>query len=148
MVKITKSLVMEHAIFCAVFDQIEQILPGLNSVREVQVLTTIVEGLLGRHANVEKDLAFATLDHVLAEQGNLDRLHQDHRELDRNYARVHDANSLAQARRLLKMALAASRKHFRFEEREVFPLLERVLPGETLADLGETRLQEYLSVNV
>lgn len=144
MATITKTLVMEHAVFCAVFDQIERVLPGLKTTQEVKVLSTVVEGVLGRHAETETNLAYAALDHVLAEQGKLDRLHQDHKEIDNHFKRVHGASSLAEAQRLLKKALTASREHFRHEERIVFPLLERVLPGKTLGDLGEARLREYL----
>jgi hemerythrin-like domain-containing protein len=146
MVTIIETLVMEHVVFRTVFDEIERVLPGLNSTQEVTVLSTVVEGVLGRHAEMETNLAYAALDHVLAEKGTLDCLHQDHQEIDHNFKRVHGARSLAEAQRLLKKALAASREHFQREERVVFPLLERVLPGETLIDLGETWLQEYLVV--
>jgi len=146
MVTIIETLVMEHVVFRTVFDEIERVLPGLNSTQEVTVLSTVVEGVLGRHAETETDLAYAALDHVLAEKGELDHLYQDHQEIDHNFKRVHGARSLAEAQRLLKKALAASREHFQREERVVFPLLERVLPGETLIDLGETWLQEYLVV--
>jgi len=143
MTTITTTLVTEHAIFCTVFDQIERLLPGLESTRKVSLLSTLVEGLLGKHAETETDLAYAALDQVLAEKGKLDRLHQDHKEIDNNYRQVQSAGSLAEAQRLLKKALAASREHFRYEERVVFPLLERVLPGETLNDLGEASLRKY-----
>jgi len=134
---------MEHAIFGAVFDQIERVLPGLNSVPEVRVLSTVVEGLLAGHAETETNLAYAALDHVLAERGKLDRLHRDHKEIDDNFKRLHSVGSLAEAQLLLKKALAASREHFRYEERVVLPLLERVLAGETLGDLGEASLRKY-----
>ncbi len=143
MATITTTLVTEHAIYCAVFDEIERLVPGLESTREVRLLSTMVERLLGKHAETETNLAYAALDHVLAEKGKLDRLHQDHKEIDRNFKRVHDVSSVAEAQLLLKKALAASREHFRYEERVVFPLLERVLPGETLNDLGEASLRKY-----
>ena len=137
---------MEHVVFRAVFDEIERVLPGLNSTQEVKVLSTVVERVLGQHAETETDLAYAALDHVLAEKGELDHLYQDHKEIDHNFKRVRGASSLAEAQRLLKKALAASREHFRHEERVVFPLLERALPSETLIELGETWAQEYPAV--
>jgi hemerythrin-like domain-containing protein len=143
MATIIETLVMEHVVFRAVFDEIERVLPGLNSTQEVRVLSTVVEGVLGRHAETETDLAYAALDHVLAEKGELDHLYQDHKEIDHNFKRVRGASSLAEAQRLLKKALAASREHFRHEERVVFPLLKRALPSETLIELGETWLREY-----
>jgi len=143
MATITATLIMEHAIFCTVFDQIERVLPGLNSVPEVRVLSIVVEGLLAGHADTEANLAYAALDHVLAEKGKLDRLHRDHKEIDDNFKRLHSVGGLAEAQLLLQKALAASREHFRFEERVLFPLLERVLPGDTLDDLGKASLRKY-----
>ena len=37
----------------------------------------------------------------------------------------------------MKAALAASRKHFQWEERLLFPLIDKTLKPETLAELGE-----------
>ncbi|MGD0349512.1 MAG: hemerythrin domain-containing protein [Verrucomicrobiota bacterium] len=146
MATIIETLVMEHVVFRAVFDEIERVLPGLNSTQEVKVLSTVVERVLGQHAETETDLAYAALDHVLAQKGELNHLYQDHKEIDHNFKRVRGASSLAEAQRLLKKALAASREHFRHEERVVFPLLERALPSETLIELGETWAQEYPAV--
>jgi len=143
MTSITTTLITEHAVFCAVFDQIERVLPGLISVAEVKVLSTVVEGLLAGHADTEANLAYAALDHVLAEKGQLDRLHHDHKEIDNNFKRLHGVSNLAEAQALLKKALAASRDHFRYEERVVFPLLERVLPGEMLSDLGHASRRKF-----
>jgi len=143
MATITSTLVLEHAIYSALFDQIENVLPGLNSAGEVKALAMVVEGLLGKHAETETNLAYAALDHVLAEKGNIGRLHQEHKEIDNNFKRVHGANNPAKAQRFLKQALSASRDHFRYEEQVVFPLLERVLPGKVLDDLGEASLRMY-----
>jgi len=143
MATITSTLILEHAVYGTVFEQIERVLPGVNSTQEIRVLATVVEGLLGKHAETETNLAYAALDHVLAEKGQIGRLHQEHKEIDNNFKRVHGASSPAEARRFLQQALAASREHFRYEEQVVFPLLERVLPGRALDDLGEASLRKY-----
>jgi hemerythrin-like domain-containing protein len=54
---------------------------------------------------------------------------------------VHTANTCAEARRLLKVTLMGTREHFRAEERSVFPLIEKALREETLAELGQNWLQ-------
>ena len=141
MTTITSTLVMEHAAFCAVFDQIEIVLAKLQSVREVQLFASLVEGLLKGHGETETQLAYAALDHVLEENGSLKHLHQDHQEIDEHFRRVHNASELADAQRLLKKALSATREHFRREEKTVFPFLERVLQPETLGALGQTWMQ-------
>lgn len=135
---ITQALVLEHAVFRTVFDQLERVLPAARSAHEVGLLATVAEGLLRRHGETEEDLAYSALDHVLNEDGRLDRLHQDHREIDDHFKHVHRATNLAEAQRLLRKALTASREHFRREEQTVFPFLERVLQPETLGTLGES----------
>ncbi len=139
--KITEALVAEHTIFLSVFDQIERVLPSLTTPAEVQTMASIVEGLLEGHAKTETNLAYLALDHVMEHNGELKRMHQDHHEIDDRLRRVHSASTVAQARRLLKSAIAASREHFRAEERSVFPLLERSLQEETLTELGQNWMQ-------
>ena len=125
------------------FDQIERVLPKLDSEAAVKMLGTMVEGLLHDHADTENNMAYTALDHVLAQKGELDRLYHDHKEIDVRLKSVQTARSVAEARELLKAALAASREHFRHEEREVFPLMQKVLKPEMLGALGDTWLQRY-----
>ena len=139
--KITEALVAEHTIFLSVFDQIERVLPGLATPVEVQTMASIVEGLLEGHAKTETNLAYLALDHVMEHNGELKRMHQDHHEIDDRLKKVHAAKTSAEARRLLKAAIVASREHFRAEERSVFPILEKSLQMETLTELGKTWMQ-------
>ena len=139
--KITEALVAEHNTFLTVFDHIERVLPSLATQTEVRTMASIVEGLLESHAKTETNMAYLALDHVLEQNGELKRMHQDHREIDDRLRNVHTANTCAEARRLLKAALLASREHFQLEERNVFPLIEKVLEKETLLELGQIWLQ-------
>ncbi len=134
--RITDTLRAEHAIFLRVFDHIERALPSLATPAEVRTMAGIVEALLEGHARTETDVAYLALDHVLAENGELKRMHQEHHEIDERLRKVHTAGTCAEARRLLKVALATTREHFRGEEQNVFPLLERSLQAETLLELG------------
>jgi hemerythrin-like domain-containing protein len=124
-----------------VFDQLERALPSLSTPAEVGTMARIVEGMLEGHAKSETDLAYLALDHVLAHNGELKRMHQEHQEIDDRLRKVQAAKTCAEARRLLKAAITVSREHFRGEERSVFPLLEKALQEETLRKLGETWLQ-------
>ena len=139
--RITEALVTEHTIFLSVFDQIERVLPSLATPAEVRTMASIVERLLEGHAKTETDLAYLALDHVLEHNGELKRMHQEHHEIDDRLRKVHRARTCAEARRLLKTAILASREHFRGEERGVFPLLEKSLREETLSELGRTWMQ-------
>ena len=136
--KITEALVAEHTIFLSVFDQIERVLPSLATPAEIRTMASVVEGLLEGHAKTETNLAYLALDHVLAHNGELKRMHQEHQEIDDRLRKVHTAKTCAEARRLLKATITATREHFRGEERSVFPLLEKTLKQETLTELGET----------
>jgi hemerythrin-like domain-containing protein len=136
--KITEALVAEHTIFLSVFGQIERVLPSLATPAEVRTMASIVEGLLEGHAKTETNLAYLALDHVLAHNGELKRMHQDHHEIDDRLKKVHLAKTCAEARRLLKAAIVASREHFQGEERNVFPFLEKALQPDTLNALGKT----------
>jgi hemerythrin-like domain-containing protein len=138
---ITDALTAEHTIFLSVFDEIERVLPSLATQTEVKTMARIVEALLRGHAETETNLAYLALDHLLHENGELQRMHQDHHEIDGRLKKVHTANTCAEARRLLKSALMASREHFQCEERSLFPLLQKVLQPETLLQLGTAWLQ-------
>jgi hemerythrin-like domain-containing protein len=139
--KITEALVAEHTTFLVVFDQIERALPSLSTPAELKTMAGIVEGLLESHAKTETNLAYLALDHVLQHNGELKRMHQDHKEIDERLLKVHTAKTCAEGRRLLKGVLAGCREHFQLEERNVFPLIEKLLQEETITELGRTWLQ-------
>ena len=141
--KITEILVAEHRIFLSVFDQIERALPGVTTLTEARMLARLVEGMLESHARTETELAYLALDHVLQDKGQLDRLHEEHHEIDTNLHLVHLAGDVARARLMLQTALGASRRHFAFEEQSVFPLIESALQSETLAGLAATWMQRF-----
>jgi hemerythrin-like domain-containing protein len=145
MMTITETLIAEHRVFTEVFDQIESFLPKLTTLAEVKLLARLAEGMLQGHADTENNLAYAALDHVLKDKGHLDRLHQDHQEIDENLRRVQTARDFDKARRLLKSAIIASRKHFQREEQSIFPLIERVLRQDTLAELASAHFQQRLA---
>ena len=140
---ITKALIMEHAVFREVFDQIERVLAGAPSAAEVKLLASVVEGLLNSHGETETDLAYSALDHVLADRGALHHLHQDHREIDHQFKRLQRATDAAEAQHRLKRALAATREHFRREEKTVFPMLEQTLQPDTLGMLGRKWMDNH-----
>ena len=135
-IPISDSLTNEHAVFCNIFDEIENLLPDVRTIGEVRLLSRLVEGVLSRHADVEQNLAFAALDHALEEKGQLKRLHQEHEEIDSCLRNAAMAKDLSKAVRLLKAGLKTSRAHFRHEERGVFPLFEKLFTPESLETLA------------
>ena len=136
-IPVTAFLTNEHATFCLLFDEIDRLLPGVRTVREVQLLSRLVIGVLSHHADVEQNLAFAALDHALAEKCQLNQLHQDHEEIDACLRGATMATKFSEALRLLKAGLKASREHFHREECTVFPLFEKLFDPASLEALSD-----------
>jgi len=72
----------------------------------------------------------------VAEKGELNRLYQDHQEIDAHLRDAALATEFGQAARLLQAGLSASREHFSREEETIFPLLEKLLTPAALGALG------------
>jgi hemerythrin-like domain-containing protein len=134
---ITNFLTTEHVVFCELFDGIDRLLPDVRTAAEVRLLSRLVEGVLSRHAEVEQNLAFAALDHALAEKGELDHLYQDHEEIDACLHHATLAVELVEAVRFLRAGLKSSREHFDREEKMIFPLFEKLLDSAALEALGD-----------
>jgi hemerythrin-like domain-containing protein len=140
--RITEALVAEHVVLRSLFDHIESKLNRLGAL-ELRTLVDLLEAMLMAHAETETNLAYAALDQVLADKGQLERLHQDHHEIDARLKATRQMDSLPEARRLLRSVLAGAREHFEAEELGVFPLIERTLGGETLTRLGEAWTRQH-----
>ncbi|HUJ10796.1 MAG TPA: hemerythrin domain-containing protein [Verrucomicrobiae bacterium] len=136
-------LVIEHQVFLALFDEVERALPKLKAVGEVRMLCRLVAGLLHNHGDEEANLIYIALDHVLLERHQLARLNHDHHELDVVLKQVEALDDLGQARRQFKATLMMARDHFLDEERNVFPVIERVLHRGTLMELGNAWRARY-----
>jgi len=140
---IIDALVIEHQVFLTLFDEIEQMLPRLKTLDEIRLLCRLVAGLLHNHGDEETNLIYIALDHVLMERHQLTRLNHDHQELDAVLKQVEAVKEFEQARRQLKATLSMARVHFDDEERNVFPVIERVLHRETLVELGNAWMARY-----
>jgi hemerythrin-like domain-containing protein len=140
--KITEALRAEHVVFHNIFDHIEHVLPKLKTLEGVKSLAELMESLLGTHGKTEEDLVFAPLDHCLEQIGQRDTFENEHHEIDASLLKVRAARRLPEARRLLSVAVLASRRHFDHEERIVFPLAEKVMKRETLTELGKSWMKK------
>ena len=145
-ITIIDGLVAEHRVFLTIFDQIERSLPEIKTTGEIALVCRILERLIHDHGAAETDLAYITFDHVLKEQDRCTRLTHDHEEIDGLLREVETIQDLAEARSRLKVSLNACRVHFKEEERNVFPLIEKTLQHETLVALGRAwKSQSYLT---
>jgi hemerythrin-like domain-containing protein len=140
---IIDTLIVEHSVFGRIFDLVGQRLEQADTLGEVAFLGALVEGLLADHGAREENLAYAALDQLLAERGELEGLYQDHEEIDGRLTALKTARTVPEARELLKAAIAASRKHFQREELLIFPKLKEAFGGESLAMLNDAWLKPH-----
>jgi len=140
--KITEVLMAEHAVFHNMFDHIETCVPRLKTLAEVKSLASMVDKVMAPHAKTEDDLFIEPLEHCFAQIGQSETFHDEHEQIDAEFARVNKARRLKDAKKILLGAIVMSRKHFDKEERIVFPMAERVLKAKTLSDLGMEWLQK------
>ena len=134
--KITDVLRAEHTVFQHLFDHVETTTPRLRKLAEVKMLASLVDKVLAPHSETEDELFIKPLEHCFEQIGQNETFHEEHLVMETTLRKVGKAKSLAEARRQLLSAIAASRKHFDKEERIVFPLAERVLKPKTLTALG------------
>lgn len=134
---IIENLAMEHRVLLALFDQVESALTQLHTVEEIKFLAQLVKGLLYRHGEAERNMVYRALDSVLTDKGQLQRLNQEHQDMDRCLAQLSSAANAEDARKLLLDVVRAAREHFQDEETNAFPLIEAVLQEETLVSLAK-----------
>jgi hypothetical protein len=76
----------------------------MKTAAQIRVMAGLVERLLIHHGGAEQDLAYVTLDHMLKDKGEFDRLFTDHKEIDERLRLARMAKTATDARRLLKHA--------------------------------------------
>lgn len=141
--KITDALIAEHRMFLEMFNFIEESLASAQTVSEAHALARMVARLLESHAEAEEDLLLTALDHVLEHKGQREVFHSEHGELHDTFEKITTEIDIAKMRQLVKRAISASRKHFKHEEKTLFPLAEKTLSAETLKDLGRAFFQKH-----
>ncbi len=135
--RLTDALIVEHAVLRTVFNQIENIIQAIDDISVLKSFGTMIEKLLQQHGDVEGHMLFVTLDHALANAGQLDKMSQEHGEMDDRLGKIQEVDNARDARRLLRAAMGFSRRHFDNEEKKVFPLVHERLTDQTLKALGE-----------
>ena len=69
--KITDALFAEHVVFHNMFDHLENALPKLKTLAEIQCLAAVVEKLLQAHSDIEDKLFIGPLEHCFEQIGSL-----------------------------------------------------------------------------
>jgi len=134
--KITDALLGEHAIFYALFDQLEQTLSGAAPQASLQALAPILARTLVSHARLEDDQLFSSLDQHLPPDGPLAVMRAEHEEIEGNLQGLEQVQDPEELGRRISRLVVVARAHFKKEEQILFPLAEQCLGDTVLRDLG------------
>ena len=130
--KITDAFLGEHAMLYAQFAHLEQVTPSAETVDVVRSMASTLNATLISHANLEDELLFSALGPI----GPVVVMRMEHAQIEDLLGAVPGARELHQAQNLLTQALQLARNHFSKEEQVLFPLSERMLDRNVLAELA------------
>lgn len=135
--KITQGLLGEHALSYALFDQVEAIAEDAKSLGEIATVESLLSSAVLSHAALEDEVLFPALVERGQAEGPLDVMRAEHKEIELLAIAVRSSLTLEEARETLFRLLDVLREHFEKEERVLFPMCERLLGDDKLAELGE-----------
>lgn len=136
---ITDTLLGEHGIFYLLFRDIEQALPSLDSVAELQNRIAPLAFSLDAHASLENELLFIALEPHLGTQGGpLAVMRMEHDQIVNLFGQIASATELEQGRALVMQMIQVAHSHFQKEEQVLFCMARQVLDDAALTALGET----------
>lgn len=130
-------LLGEHALFYALFDGLEAVLPDVETHYEVHRHARVLEAALASHAEVEETCLLEDLAQAIPEAGPVEEMHGEHETIRNALRDALAADGLDEARRELLFTVDLARDHFEKEERMLFPKAEKALDDETLVELGQ-----------
>lgn len=134
--RLTDALLGEHAVIYALLDHVEQELPALEVLADVQRVTRMLAAALVSHARVEDRMLFSALEVHLGSEGPLAVMRQEHVELEAAIEDIASAATCAAAAERLRYALEVTRDHFVKEERVLFHMARQFMSDGDLESLG------------
>ena len=136
--KVTDALLGEHGAFHTLFQHIEEIATVEGTVPFILGATTVLGAMVDSHSTIEEEVLISALEpHLGKEDGQLDAMRAEHKEMLHLVMQIEDATETDQAVHLVEEALSAARDHFQKEEQILFPMAEDLLDDETLTRLGK-----------
>ncbi len=134
---ITDALLGEHAVFHLMLGYIEQSLPSLDSLPNLQNRIAAFAFALEAHATLEDELLFTALEPHLGTQGGpLAVMRIEHAQITDLLGRVESTASIEEGRALAAQMIQITRGHFQKEEQVLFRLVRQFLGEEELSSLG------------
>ena len=133
---ITDALRGEHGVLYRLLDHLEREIAGASAAQGRE-LGAFLAAALVNHSHLEDELLFTAVEGFLgAESGPLVVMRHEHAAIEGGLERLQQAATAEEARSAAAAVVETARAHFAKEEQILFPLAERFLGGERLAELG------------
>jgi len=130
-------LLGEHGVFYGQFEYLEQVLPGVSAIEEVQGPAGLLAAAVETHSALEDDLLFAAIEpHLDAGSPDVLGMRMMHEAITTGFERVRLARDLHAAREACVGVIELARQHFRSEETVLFPKARLLLAEEARDTLG------------
>lgn len=130
------ALLGEHAIFYALFDEVESRLLEVRSATEVTALGAPLARALISHARLEDELLFPMLAARDGGGGPLEVMQADHGEIHETLEAALRETDIGAAAGTLQHAIDLARDHFAKEEGVLFPHARELIDSALLEELG------------
>ncbi len=135
--KLTDMLRGEHAVFRALFDEIEEMASFAGEVAQIESAMTVLATEIKSHAALEEKLLFPALEPHVKTGELLAEMYADHEKIRSGLGRIENARDLNEALEAVRQTLGIAREHIKNEEEKLYALAEEVLDDETHTRLGE-----------
>ncbi len=135
--RLTDMLRGEHAVFGALFDEIEEMASFAGELAQIESAMTVLSTEVKSHASLEEKLLFPALEPHLETGELVTEMLSEHEQIQSGLGRIENARGLDEAIEAVRQTLAIARNHFKNEEEKFYALAEEVLDDETLIELGE-----------
>lgn len=132
----TDALLGEHAVFYALFDQIEELLDDAGSARELTLAIELVRPGLVAHAKLEDELLFPELARANPSSGPLPTMRSEHQQIDELLERIVNMDDLETLRPTISSLLELVREHFLKEEHVLLPMADDAFNEDTQNSLA------------
>lgn len=134
---ITDALLGEHAVFHLLLGNIEQSLPALDSLPNLQNRIAAFAFALESHAGLEDELLFDALEpHLGTAGGPLAVMRMEHDQITDLLGKIESVSDLESARAFARQMIQITRGHFQKEEQILFRMARQFLDEEELSALG------------
>lgn len=135
--QVITALLSEHRSLYTQFDELEQLLPTLTALPQLQRQVALLGMTLRRHAGLEDSLLFSVLAPHLGEINPLAMMRGEHHGIVQVLAVLPQIQDLSKAHAGVQFLLEVARTHCAREEQIVYPLVQTMLSSKELHQLGE-----------